>query len=45
MPIPNKQIGWSATENLLWNISKQLERLIQVSGKCCTTTTTTTATP
>ena len=46
MPIPNKQIGWSATENLLWNISKQLERLIQVTGKNNpTTTTTTTTTP
>jgi hypothetical protein len=43
MAIPSKQIGWGETEKLLWNISKQLERLIQVSGKCCTTTTTTTS--
>jgi hypothetical protein len=46
MAIPNKQIGWGATENLLWNISKQLERLIQVTGSLnSTTTTTTTAAP
>jgi len=45
MAIPSKQVGWNETNKLLWNISKQLERLIQVSGKCCVTTTTTTATP
>lgn len=27
MPIPSRQIGWSTTENLLWQISKQLERI------------------
>ncbi len=43
MAIPSKQTGWGEAEKLLWNISKQLERLIQVSGKCCTTTTTTTS--
>ena len=32
MGIPNKQIGWGAADNLLWNISKQLERLIHVSS-------------
>jgi hypothetical protein len=41
MAIPSKQVGWNETNKLLWNISKQLERLIQVSGKCCVTTTTT----
>ena len=32
MAIPQKQIGWSATEKLLWQISKQLEQLIKVVG-------------
>ncbi len=45
MAIKSKQIGWGATENLLWQISKQLDRLIQVSGAQNTTTTTTTAAP
>lgn len=44
MAILSRQIGWSTTSNLLWQISKQLERLICVSGGC-TTTTTTTASP
>lgn len=44
MAIPAKQIGWSQESNLLWQISKQLERLIQVTSSI-TTTTTTTATP
>jgi hypothetical protein len=45
MAIPPYQQGWGPVERLLWNISKQLERLIQVTGKCnqCTTTTTTTS--
>lgn len=30
MGTPAKQIGWSQKSNLLWNISKQLERLTQV---------------
>jgi len=28
----NKQIGWSNESNLLWEIGKKLERLIQVAG-------------
>ena len=45
MAIPNKQQGWGPVERLLWQISKQLDRLINVTGKCnqCTTSTTTTA--
>ena len=42
MSIPSRQIGWSDKSNLLWQISKQLERLTQVAGKKVTTTTTTT---
>jgi hypothetical protein len=42
MGIPNRQIGWSAKSNLLWQISKQLEILTAVVGKNITTTTTTT---
>lgn len=51
MAIPNKQIGWSQRANLLWEISKQLERLTQVAGSIVinptplTTTTTTTSLP
>jgi hypothetical protein len=46
MAIRAKQIGWSQESNLLWQISKQLDRLIQVAGgPYTTTTTTTTATP
>lgn len=52
MAIPNKQIGWSQRANLLWEISKQLERLTQVAGSIVinptpptppTSTTTTTS--
>jgi hypothetical protein len=45
MAIGNKQIGWSQEENLLWQISKQLDRMhsILCTGPCPTTTTTTTA--
>lgn len=47
MAIPAKQIGWSQKSNLLWNISKQLETLIQVAGNIGinpgTTTTTSTS--
>lgn len=32
MAIPNKQIGWSQESNLIWEISRQLERLIQVAS-------------
>lgn len=42
MGIGPKQIGWSNESNLLWQISKQLERLIQVTGNLASTTTTTT---
>jgi hypothetical protein len=44
MAIGNKQIGWSQESNLLWDISKQLDRLLNVlcTGPCPTTTTTTT---
>lgn len=42
MAIPSRQIGWSTTDNLLWQISKQLERLTQITAANNTTTTTTT---
>jgi hypothetical protein len=42
MAIPSRQIGWGTEENLLWQISKQLERLTQVAGNIGQTTTTTT---
>ncbi len=46
MAIPSRQIGWSGKANLLWEISKELERLICVTaGGCPTTTTTTTSVP
>lgn len=46
MAIPSKQIGWSTQSNLLWEISKQLERLTCVlAGGCSTTTTTSTIIP
>lgn len=56
MAIPSRQIGWSTTDNLLWEISKQLQYLTQVVAHppasttttttvAPTTTTTTTATP
>jgi len=44
MAIPSRQIGASTTTNLLWQISKQLERLICVRSCGCVTTTTTTTT-
>ena len=43
MAIPSRQIGWGTEENLLWQISKQLERLTCVMAGGCTTTTTTIA--
>ena len=44
MAIPSKQIGWSTQSNLLWQISKELDRLICVTaGGCGTTTTTSTS--
>jgi hypothetical protein len=47
MAIPSRQIGWSTTDNLLWQISNQLEQLIRVTAAntSTTTSTTTTATP
>jgi hypothetical protein len=46
MAIPSRQIGWSTKANLLWQISKQLERLTCVTaGGCGITTTTTTTAP
>lgn len=45
MAIPSRQIGWSTTDNLLWEISKQLQYLTQVVANNTTTTTTTTAAP
>ena len=47
MAIPSRQIGWGTTDNLLWQISKQLELLIKVTaaGNTYTTSTTTTAAP
>jgi hypothetical protein len=54
MAIPSRQIGWGTEENLLWQISKQLEYLTRVvynipnnttSTSTSTTTTTTTAVP
>jgi len=45
MAIPSKQIGGSINYNLLWQISKQLERLIEVRANVSTTTSTTTLDP
>lgn len=45
MSIGNRQIGWSNEANLLWEVAKKLERLIQVAGPAQTTTTTTTTAP
>jgi hypothetical protein len=47
MAIPPKQIGSSNKANILWEISKQLDRAIAVTctGPCPTTTTTTTTAP
>lgn len=33
MAIPSRQIGWGTEENLLWQISKQLEQLTGVTSK------------
>ena len=44
MGIPSQQIGWSQKSKLLWQISKQLERLTAVMGNNVPTTTTTTTT-
>ena len=44
MAISNRQIGWSQESNLLWEISRQLDRLNSQMciGGCPTTTTSTT---
>jgi len=44
MSIAPRQIGQSTRSNLLWQISKQLERLICVRAGGCNTTTTSTTT-
>ena len=44
MAIPSRQIGWSTTDNLLWQISKQLQYLTQVIAHPPASTTTTTST-
>jgi hypothetical protein len=49
MAIPSRQIGWSTTDNLLWQIAKQLEgiscQLCDLNNNFTTTTTTTTVAP
>ena len=45
MAIPSRGIGLSTEDNLLWQISKQLEQLTNVTAQGCTTTTTTTTLP
>jgi hypothetical protein len=42
--IPRKQIGWSQEENLLWEISKQLDKLLCINTACPTTSTSTSST-
>lgn len=44
MAIPSRQIGWGVEENLLYEISKQLEALTGVVSKISQSTTTTTTT-
>jgi hypothetical protein len=44
MAIGNKQIGWSEKANLLWEISKQLDKLLCVNTVCQTSTSSTTTT-
>ena len=41
----NKQIGWSEKSNLLWEISKELDRTLSLIGGQVITTTTTTTIP
>lgn len=40
MAIPSRQIGWGTTDNLLWQISKQIQYLTQVTGNVVGQTTT-----
>ena len=42
--IPRKQIGWNQEENLLWEISRQLDKLLCINTACKTISTTTTTT-
>lgn len=44
MAIPSRQIGWGTEENLLWQISKQLETLTKVVYNIPNNTTSTTST-
>jgi hypothetical protein len=44
MAIPSKQIGWSEKANLLWEVSRQLDKLLCVNTICETTTFSTTTT-
>jgi hypothetical protein len=45
MSIGNRQIGWSQEENLLWEVSRQLDRMNSILCPCPTTTTSTTIVP
>lgn len=47
MRVSNKQIGWSQEANLLWEISRELDRINSTlcTGPCPTTTSTTTVAP
>jgi len=45
MAIGNRQIGWSQEENLLWEVSRQLDRMNSILCPCPTTTTTSTLPP
>jgi hypothetical protein len=42
MAIGNRQIGWSQEDNLLWEISRQLDRMNSILCPCPITTTTST---
>jgi hypothetical protein len=44
MSVPSKQIGGSQEYYLLWEISKELERILRIAGSSLITTTTTTTT-
>lgn len=44
MSVPNQQIGWSQKDKLLWNITKQLESLMQVASNVVLPTSSTTTT-
>jgi hypothetical protein len=42
MAIGNRGIGWSQEENLLWEVSRQLDRMNSILCPCPITTTTST---